>query len=108
ALRAGGDYTAMGDVVNVASRLQTTAGPGNVVVGPETHAATREVVAYEPLGALQARGREEPVEAWRAIEALAPPGFRPRRSKTPLIGRDAELGLLRHTLTTAVTRNRAH
>ncbi len=38
ALRAGGDYTAMGDVVNVASRLQTVAGPGQVVVGPETHA----------------------------------------------------------------------
>ena len=57
---------------------------------------------------MQARGREEPVEAWTAVEALAPPGRRPRRAKAPLIGRDAELGLLRHTLTTAVTRSRAH
>ncbi len=39
ALRAGGDYTAMGDVVNTASRLQTIAEPGQVVVGPRTHAA---------------------------------------------------------------------
>jgi len=108
ALRAGGDYTAMGDVVNVASRLQTVADAGQVVVGPETHAATRDVVSFDTLGAVQARGREEPVEAWVALAALAPPGRRPRRAKGPLIGRDSELGLLRHTLTTAVTRGRAH
>ncbi|MBA3654371.1 MAG: tetratricopeptide repeat protein [Actinobacteria bacterium] len=108
ALRAGGDYTAMGDVVNVASRLQTLAGAGDVVVGPDTYAATRGVVAFEPLGLVQARGREEPVDAWTAIHALAPPGRRPRRAKAPLIGRESELGLLRHTLTTAVTRQRAH
>src|SRR5688572_12971957 len=69
-VRAGGEYTAMGDVVNVASRLQGLAEPGQVIVGPGTYGATREVVRYEPLGAVHARGREEPVEAWRAIEAL--------------------------------------
>jgi class 3 adenylate cyclase len=57
ALRAGGDYTAMGDVVNTASRLQTLASPGQVVVGPETRAATLDTFRYEPLGELHARGR---------------------------------------------------
>ncbi|HVF73842.1 MAG TPA: adenylate/guanylate cyclase domain-containing protein [Acidimicrobiales bacterium] len=108
ALRAGGDYTAMGDVVNVASRLQTLAVPGQVVVGPATRAATREVVEYECLGEVQARGREESITAWRALAALAPPGYRPRRTPTPLVGRSEELGVLRHTLAAAVGRRRAH
>jgi class 3 adenylate cyclase len=55
ALRAGGDYTAMGDVVNLASRLQTAAAPGEVVVGEATHRATSEAIAYEPRGHLTAR-----------------------------------------------------
>ncbi|HUQ39217.1 MAG TPA: adenylate/guanylate cyclase domain-containing protein [Acidimicrobiales bacterium] len=106
-VRAGGEYTAMGDVVNVASRLQTQAAPGTVVVGPATHDCTREIVRYEPLGLLLARGREEPVEAWLAVEALVPPGYRPRRGRSPLVGRSEELGLLRYTMATAVSRSRA-
>ena len=108
ALRSGGDYTAMGDVVNTASRLQTMAAPGQVVVGPFTHAATRDVVRYVPLGEVAVRGREEPVEAWVAHEAVALPGHRPRRTRTPLVGRDAEMGLLSHALAAAVTHSRAH
>jgi class 3 adenylate cyclase/tetratricopeptide (TPR) repeat protein len=107
ALRTGGDYTAMGDVVNTASRLQTVAQPGRVVVGPDTHAATHHAVQYEPLGALTVRGRSEPVEAWLALSAPVPPGSR-RRARTPLVGRNAEVGLLSAILDTALTRSRAH
>ena len=106
ALRAGGDYTAMGDVVNVASRLQTLATPGQIVVGPLTYASTRDVIGYEPLGSVQAKGRDEPVEAWTATAALAPPGRRPRRTPTPLVGRDHEMGMLRHAVATASARQR--
>src|SRR5438093_3983734 len=54
-LRSGDEYTAMGDVVNTAHRLQTAAGAGTTLVGPATHAATRDVVEYEALGPIQAR-----------------------------------------------------
>src|SRR5581483_8071796 len=106
ALRAGGDYTAMGDVVNVASRLQTLAAPGQVLVGSDTYDCTHAVMHYEHLGSVPVKGREEPVESWVAIEALAPPGRRPRRSPTPMIGREHELGLLSHSLATATARRR--
>ncbi len=107
ALRAGGDYTAMGDVVNTASRLQTTAQPGQVLVGPATHAATHGVIGYEDLGLLQARGREEPVPAWVANAPLLPPGYRPQRERAPLVGRGPELAMLRGAVDAAVAHGRA-
>ncbi|MHB8464435.1 MAG: AAA family ATPase [Acidimicrobiales bacterium] len=106
-LRAGGDYTAMGDVVNTASRLQVLALPGQVLVGPATHAATAGSFRYESLGLLRAKGRDEPVPAWVAHEAIGLPGFRPRTLRAPLVGRDEEMGLLRHSLATATSRKRA-
>ncbi|HEY2330667.1 MAG TPA: adenylate/guanylate cyclase domain-containing protein, partial [Acidimicrobiales bacterium] len=105
-LRAGGDYTAMGDVVNSASRLQTQASPGQVVVGPETRAATEGTFRYEPLGEVFARGRGATIEAWEAVEALVGPGNRPRDLGIPLIGRDAELNLLTSALRSAVEHRR--
>jgi class 3 adenylate cyclase/tetratricopeptide (TPR) repeat protein len=107
ALRAGGDYTAMGDVVNTASRLQMVAEPGWVIVGPETHATTEHAIQYEALGEQVLRGRSEPVAAWRALAASAPPGSR-QRARTPLVGRDAEVGLLRSIVDVALVRRRAH
>ncbi len=108
ALRAGGDYTAMGDVVNTASRLQSIAQPGQVVVGPATHQATANAINYEPLGSLSVKGREEAVDAWQATGAAAPPGFRRARPLTPLVGRDEEMVVLGASLVTTVTRQRAH
>src|SRR5439155_4038412 len=107
-MRAGGDYTAMGDAVNSAERLQTAAQPGQVIVGRTTYLATRDSIRYKPLGEVQARGREEPIEAWAALETVGLPGTRPRRPRTPLIGRDDELEILRRALGATANRHRAH
>jgi len=107
AMRAGGDYTAMGDVVNTASRLQQAASPGEVLVGPATYEASRSAITYEPRGLLAARGREAPVETWAASEVVMLPGRQPRRRRAPLLGRDAELSLLRQSLRLASTHRRA-
>ncbi|MBI2708881.1 MAG: AAA family ATPase [Actinobacteria bacterium] len=107
AMRAGGATTAMGDVVNLASRLQTTARPGEVLVGPATYKATRHVIAFEPRGLLAARGREQSVEGWVATEALLPPGHRPPRVQAPLVGRDEEVELLERALRSSVGHHRA-
>ncbi len=107
ALRAGGDYTAMGDVVNTASRLQTAAQPGEVLVGGSTHAVTQQVIDFEARPPLQAKGREAPVEVWAATGTLAPPGSRPRQYSVPLVGRDREIGLLEGALQSSMTNRRA-
>lgn len=108
ALRAGGDYTAMGDVVNTAQRLQTAAQPGAVVVGPATYQSTSSVIEYESLGILQAKGREEPVPAWMALEARVPPGRRRSSARVRLIGREAELELLEKAVDAASATRRMH
>ena len=89
---AGTDYTAMGDVVNLASRLQAAAPPGGVLVGEATHALTSQAFRFESAGDLQARGRDQSIHAWLALEATARPGgSRRRRRDIQFVGRSDEL-----------------
>ena len=106
ALRAGGDYTAMGDVVNTANRLQVAAQPGDVLVGAATFAATRRSVRYDALEPIDAKGREELVPAWRADAAVAPPGYRPDRNRVRLVGREPELGILGRSVENSIRNAR--
>ncbi|MBS1195364.1 MAG: adenylyl cyclase class-3/4/guanylyl cyclase [Actinobacteria bacterium] len=56
----------VGDLVNTASRLQTIAPPGAVVVGESTYRATRTSINFEALGPQALKGKQSPVPAWRA------------------------------------------
>lgn len=107
ALQAGGDYTAMGDVVNTANRLQTAAQPGEVLVGSATHDATERVIPYRERGVVPAKGREAPVRAWVARHPSTVPGERANRTTGPLVGRDAEVATLRSAASTALANKRA-
>ncbi|HEY1119756.1 MAG TPA: adenylate/guanylate cyclase domain-containing protein, partial [Acidimicrobiales bacterium] len=106
-VRAGREYTAMGDVVNTASRLQEAAEPGTVMVGPDTRAATRDAFEYADIDPVLAKGKRLPVQASIAVRAVAPPGQRLRRSRAPMIGRETELALLAGVTETAIDRSRA-
>ena len=65
---AGGrTYTAIGDTVNLASRLETAAPVGGVVVGPET-ARRLDPSQIRSLGLLTVKGKEQPVEAYRLLD----------------------------------------
>lgn len=106
-LRADTDYTATGDAVNTASRLQAAAEPGSVLVGEQTHEATAEAIRYLEVPPVLAKGKEEPVRAWRALEALGRPGERRAQALAPLVGREDEVALLRSALDMAEHRRRA-
>lgn len=104
---AGTDYTAMGDVVNTASRLQEEAPPGGVLVGEATYAQTRGAIEYGAPTELQPRGREHSIVTWVALDALAPPGSRQRRTDLRLVGRESELTLARAAANLALRERRS-
>src|ERR671931_107101 len=90
-----GEAMVAGDVVNTASRLQSAAPVGGVIVGRETHATTRDAIEYEPAAPVEAKGKTEPVEAWLAVRPLHAAGE--RRQSGDLVGRTRELEVLRGT-----------
>jgi adenylate cyclase len=91
------DYTAIGDTVNVAARLQSMCEPGGILVGETTWNQTRHLFEFGDERILQVKGRSEPVRARpvtgvRAVRGQAR-GFADRA--TALVGRRAELDRLR-------------
>jgi class 3 adenylate cyclase/tetratricopeptide (TPR) repeat protein len=92
-----GEGIVAGDVVNVASRLQNVAPPGALVVGEQTRRATQDSIDYEALEAVGVKGKDLPVEIWRALEARSRFGIDvEQRARAPLVGRAHELDLLTH------------
>jgi predicted ATPase/class 3 adenylate cyclase len=93
------DRMLTGDAVNVAARLESAAEPGRVVVGPGAFAATKEVVEYRELPALELKGKAERVPAWQALRIRAKQrGERPQLGmEARLVGRDEELAVLKET-----------
>ena len=93
-----GEQMVTGDVVNTAARIESQAPVDGVAVGESTYRATRRVFEYEPLDAIHAKGKSEPVEAWRALRPTARFGTDVIRSMTtPLVGRELDFTLLRGT-----------
>jgi class 3 adenylate cyclase len=104
------DRMVTGDPVNTSARLQAVSVPGTIVVGPGTYAATRGVVEYEELDALELKGKALPVPSWRAVRVKARRGGArtPLGLEAPLIGRDEELGLLKETVRRVTAERRPH
>ena len=103
-LGSTGEAMVAGDLVNTASRFQSAAPPGAVLVGDATHRAASRAIAFEPFGELELKGKRQPAAAWRALRVVAGRGGA-RRSEAleaPFVGRDDELRLLKdlfHTTT---------
>ena len=92
-LGAEAEGMVLGDTVNTASRLQSIAEPGTVLVDDVTRRASEAAIAYEDAGEHLVKGREQPVRAWTALRVVAGTGGA-RRSvglEAPFVGREREL-----------------
>jgi class 3 adenylate cyclase len=97
---AEGQGLVAGDLVNTASRLQSVAPPGTVLVGESTFRASDRAIAFEPAGEQVLKGKAAPVPAWRALRVVAERGGLGRSEgiEAPFVGRDDELRLLKEVL----------
>jgi class 3 adenylate cyclase/tetratricopeptide (TPR) repeat protein len=90
---ADGEGMVLGDTVNTASRLQSIAAPGTVLVDDVTRRSSEAAIAYEDAGTHQVKGRDQPVHAFIALRVVAGAGGARRGAglEAPFVGRDAEL-----------------
>jgi len=62
------DYTAVGDTVNLASRMESHARPGSVLVSTHTYKIARDFFKFESYGKLEVKGKEKLQEAFELIK----------------------------------------
>jgi class 3 adenylate cyclase/tetratricopeptide (TPR) repeat protein len=112
AVTLGADRQGMvaGDMVNTASRIQTAAAPGEVLVGDATKHATEASVVYEDAGLHDLKGKAEPAHLWRALRVVAGRGgaLKSHGLEAPFVGRDRELRTTKDLFHVTADDGKAH
>jgi class 3 adenylate cyclase len=70
AARGHRKHGVVGDVVNLAARLQSAAPVGSVLVGEETFRALGPSAVVEPMPPMAVKGKREPVRAFILLDLL--------------------------------------
>ncbi len=92
------DYTADGDVTNLANRMESKAEPGNILVSGATHKLVKDFFEFKPLGKLEVKGKEQPQNAYKLIKVgKIETRFRASVAKglTQFVGRKNSMAVLR-------------
>jgi class 3 adenylate cyclase/tetratricopeptide (TPR) repeat protein len=103
-----GETLAVGDAVNVAARLEQAAAPGETLLGESTHRLVRDAVEAEAVEPVEAKGKSEPLTAFRLTGLVEGAEFIPRRLDSPLVGRENELAQLQRAFDHAVAERVAY
>ena len=103
-----GDSLATGDAVNVAARLEQAAAPGETLLGDATYRLVRGAVTAEAIESVVAKGKSEPVRAFRLTGLVEGAEFITRRLDSPLVGRENELAQLQRAFDHAVSERVAY
>lgn len=91
------EYTALGDAINLAARMEQTAESGTIQIAEETYKLVKHLFEFETLAPIDVKGKTEPVQAYRVLARLAVAG-RVRGIEglhAEMVGREAELAALK-------------
>lgn len=93
------EYTAMGDAVNLAARMESTADPGTVRITQDTQRLIASLFETESLGAIEVKGKSAPVNAYRLVGPKSTSVLTNEQPESAqMVGRDEELAELRRVL----------
>jgi class 3 adenylate cyclase/tetratricopeptide (TPR) repeat protein len=94
------EYSAMGDAVNVAARMEQTAEPGTVRITEDTYRLVADLFDVEPLGEVDVKGNRLPVSSYRVLGRRSVTWkVRATRSlDAPLVGRETEMAAVRSAI----------
>lgn len=65
------DYTIIGSGVNLASRLEGAATPGEILISHETYALVKDEILCESAGMIEVKGIAHPIETYRVVDLYA-------------------------------------
>ena len=90
------EYTALGDAINIASRMEESAEPGTIQIGEDTYKQAAGYFDFEQMEPVSVKGKSEPVNAYRVLDVKEQTidGRSMHAMDIPIIGRTTELNML--------------
>jgi class 3 adenylate cyclase/tetratricopeptide (TPR) repeat protein len=102
-----GDFRVLGDVTNTASRLQTAAAAGEILIEADTAAMIRSEVTIEQMPDLHLKGKARPVPAWRVALPIRAVDDGAVKREAPFLGRADELDEVERSFRRVLRRGQA-
>ena len=106
------EYTAIGDTINLANRLETAAPKGGILISHEAHDLVRGVFNVTELEPIMVKGKSEPIRVF-TVQSVKPRSFRDTTRglegiETRTIGREKELAKMKYAFEETISSNQTH